>query len=243
MPADEALLDNPVYAALSSAHARFAVVRGNARRYPADVAPFLGLPLRPTAEDWHDAAALVVPGGYAAILHGGAALPAGWEAVTAFDVVQMIGERASGCADPELLALGSGDVPEMLELVAETQPGPFLRRTIELGAYFGIRRDGGLVAMAGERLRFEGWTEISAVCTAPGYRGAGMASRLVRALIADIERRSERVFLHVLASNTGAIRLYESLGFRVRRTATITVMSPSPSPASVESAPTPPASV
>jgi predicted GNAT family acetyltransferase len=82
--------------------------------------------------------------------------------------------------------------------------------------------------MAGERLRLDGWTEISAVCTKPDHRGHGLASRLVGALIAGIERRSERVFLHVLATNTSAIRLYEELGFRVRQTATLTVVTREP---------------
>jgi len=79
--------------------------------------------------------------------------------------------------------------------------------------------------MAGERFNLEGWTEISAVCTKPDYRGRGLASQLVGALVAGIERRSQRAFLHVLSANTGAIRLYEELGFRIRQTATITVVT------------------
>ena len=82
--------------------------------------------------------------------------------------------------------------------------------------------------MAGERLRLDGWTEISAVCTDPEHRGQGLASRLMGALIAAIQARSERVFLHVLATNTGAIRLYEELGFRVRETATLAVVMRTP---------------
>jgi predicted GNAT family acetyltransferase len=112
----------------------------------------------------------------------------------------------------------------MIELVARTEPGPFFVRTIELGSYVGIRSDGALVAMAGERLHLDGWTEISAVCTLPEFRGQGLASGLMGALIAGIHGRSERAFLHVLGTNAGAIALYERLGFRIRRTATITVM-------------------
>ena len=82
--------------------------------------------------------------------------------------------------------------------------------------------------MAGERLRFDGWTEISGVCTMPTHRGRGLASRLIRALIGGIELRSHRPFLHVLSTNTSAIRIYEELGFRIRRSATITVMTPEP---------------
>jgi predicted GNAT family acetyltransferase len=227
-PTDEALLDNPAYAALCGAHARFAHVRGRARRYPVDVAPFLALPSSPSAQDWRDAADLVAPGTYAAVRYSGAELPDAWQAVEAFDLVQMTGERVIGVDCSEAIALGAADVPEMLELVAQTEPGPFLTRTIELGDYLGIRCDGALVAMAGERFHLDGWTEISAVCTKPDHRGRGLASGLIGALMAGIQLRSQRAFLHVLSTNTGAIRLYEELGFRVRQTATITVVRPSP---------------
>ena len=196
------------------------------RRYPDDVAPFLALPSQPSAQDWEDAAGLVAPGTYVATRYDGAELPDGWRAVQAFDLVQMIEERVTGADYPESIPLGTADVPEMLELVAETEPGPFLTRTIELGDYLGIRRDGALVAMAGERFRLDGWTEISAVCTKPDHRGQGLASQLMGALIAGIQRRSERAFLHVMSSNIGAIRLYEALGFRVRQHATLTVVTP-----------------
>jgi ribosomal protein S18 acetylase RimI-like enzyme len=228
LPSEEAMLDNPAYASLGRAHARFAQVRGRARRYLDDVAPFLALPSPPSAQDWQDAAGLVAPGAYVAGRYGGAELPDGWRAVQAFDLVQMIEERVTGVSCAEAIALGGADVPEMLELVAETEPGPFLARTVELGNYLGIRRDGVLVAMAGERFHLDGWTEISAVCTKPDHRGQGLAACLMGALIAGIQRRSERAFLHVMSTNTGAIRLYEALGFRVRQHATLTVVTREP---------------
>ncbi len=224
-PTDEAALDNPAYGSLCGAHAPLAQVRGRARRYLPDVAPFLAMPSPPSAQDWRDAAELVAPGSYVAGRYGGAELPEGWQAVQAFDLVQMIEEQVTGVECAEATPLGAADVPEMLELVARTEPGPFLARTIELGDYLGIRRGGALVAMAGERFRVDGWTEISAVCTEPDHRGQGLASELMGALIAGIKRRSERAFLHVLSTNTGAIGLYEALGFRVRQTATLTVVT------------------
>jgi len=224
-PTDDARLDNPVYAALSGAQARFAQVCGHALRYPADVAPFLALRSQPSREDWQDAAELVPPGTRAAIVHSGADVPEPWKTVQEFEVVQMIGEQVTGLDEPDATSLNAADVPEMLELVRQTDPGPFLDRTIELGEYLGIRRGSQLVAMGGERLHFDGWTEISAVCTAPTYRGHGMASRLVGALIAGIEHRSERALLHVVTTNTSAIRLYEQLGFRERRRFTISVLT------------------
>src|ERR1035438_6115259 len=121
---DEALLDNPVYAALSGAHARFAQVCGRARRYPVDVGPFFAVPSQPSAGDWRDAAGLVAPGTYAAVLHSGAEGPPGWKTIRAFEVVQMVEERVTGVDCPQAISLGAADVPEMLELVAETEPGP-----------------------------------------------------------------------------------------------------------------------
>jgi ribosomal protein S18 acetylase RimI-like enzyme len=224
-PSGEAVLENPAYAALCGPHARFAQVRGRVRRYEDDVAPFLALPSSPSARDWRDAAALLAPDTPVATRVDGAELPDGWRLLQTFELVQMVGERLTGADCSEATLLGPADVPEMLELVAQTEPGPFLSRTIELGDYLGIRRDGALAAMAGERFRPDGWTEISAVCTAPTCRGQGLASCLVGALIANIERRSEGVFLHVLATNATAIRLYEQLGFRVSRTATIAVVA------------------
>ncbi len=223
---DEARLDNPAYAALSGAHARFAQIGGHALRYPADVAPFFALPTEPSREDWRGATEIVPPGTYVGMVHAGADVPETWKTLRELEVVQMIGEHVNGVDAPEAARLSADDVPEMLELVRQTDPGPFLERTIELGDYVGIRRDSQLVAMAGERLHFDGWTEISAVCTAPTYRGHGMASRLVGALIAGIQRRSERAFLHVLSNNANAICLYEELGFRVRRPLTISVLTP-----------------
>jgi ribosomal protein S18 acetylase RimI-like enzyme len=132
--------------------------------------------------------------------------------------VQMIATDAlESRPDPEALLLGSGDVEEMLDLVARTKPGPFLPNTYELGTYLGLRREGALVAMAGERMHPEGWTEISAVCTDPAFRGQGLAARLIRAVAHVIRDRGERPFLHTAANNVNAIRLYESMGFVLRR--------------------------
>lgn len=135
--------------------------------------------------------------------------------------VQLVDTGLRAEPAPEAVPLGLDDVPEILDLVARTEPGPFLKRTIELGTYLGIRDRGRLVAMAGERINPPGWTEISAVCTDPEYRGRGLATRLVRAVAAGIRERGETPFLHAAADNLPAIRLYESLGFTLRRRSTI----------------------
>ncbi|MBF9067067.1 GNAT family N-acetyltransferase [Streptacidiphilus fuscans] len=215
------VLDNAAWAALTGPHAPFAERVGRAARYPSDVSPFTALedPADPRA--WDDLAALVGPGSRTAVtgaLTGAATPPDGWEIVQAGQGVQLVDVSLRVEPDPEAVRLGPEDVPEMLDLVARTRPGPFLPRTVELGSYLGLRRDGRLVAMAGERLRPPGWTEISAVCTDPDHRGQGLATRLVRAVAAGIRERGDTAFLHAAAANTGAIRLYESLGFTLRRT-------------------------
>jgi predicted GNAT family acetyltransferase len=115
-----------------------------------------------------------------------------------------------------LLVLEPDDVPEMLALIERTRPGPFARRTIELGEYLGVRHEGALVAMAGERMHPPGYTEISAVCTDADHRGHGLASQLVRALVRAIRSRGETPFLHLTTENEGARRVYDALGFETR---------------------------
>ena len=117
------------------------------------------------------------------------------------------------------MGLGPADVPEMTALVAATEPGAFAARTVELGAYVGIRADGGtgaLLAMAGQRLRLDGHVELSAVCTAVEHRGRGLARRLVRHLVALIEAEGNVAFLHAQADNAPAVALYDALGFQRR---------------------------
>ena len=211
-------LDNPIRGSLIGAHAHLAERRGNVLRYQTDVAPFLALPDEPRDADWADAAELVGPGGLVSLAGVVAAPPDGWKVVTDGQGVQMVAETLEPAEDPEAVRLGAANVPEMLALVGRTKPGPFRPRTVELGTYLGIRRHGSLVAMAGERMHPEGWTEISAVCTDQAWRGRGFGSRLTRAVAAVIVARGDKPFLHALAANTGAIRLYAELGFRLRRT-------------------------
>lgn len=212
------VLDQPVWTSLLGAHRRLAERHHRAARYHPDVAGFVALsdPTDPAA--WSDLAALVGPGVTVALSGVTVAPPSGWSIGEDLPGVQMVDVSLDKRPDPEAVRLTRDDVPEMLDLVERTRPGPFRLRTIELGTYLGIRRGGRLVAMAGERLHPPGWTEISAVCTDPDHRGQGLATRLVSAVGAGTAARGERALLHAWAGNVGAIRLYEALGFRLRRT-------------------------
>jgi ribosomal protein S18 acetylase RimI-like enzyme len=206
------VLENPAWAALSGPQACFGEVAGDAARFVPDVSAFGALadPADPAA--WHDLATLTDR-----TLLTAPALTAGpgWQMTVSVPGVQMAGTGTTGVADPEAVVLTETDVPEILDLVERTRPGPFGKRTIELGRYLGLRHEGRLVAMAGERLRLPGWTEISAVCTDPDFRGRGLAARLILAVAAGILERGDLPFLHTAADNTAAIRLYERLGFEL----------------------------
>jgi ribosomal protein S18 acetylase RimI-like enzyme len=215
-------LANPIWHALDGPQHNVAERSGLAARYRPDIAPFAALPDVAEAAAWGALADLVGVGGVALLFRPDVDAPTGWEELFKGRGIQMVGpaadegETATGGFDQ----LTSADVPEMLDLVARTQPGPFGRRTIELGTYLGLRDGDALVAMAGERMHLGGYTEISAVCTDPRYRRQGLGGDLVRTMARDIRARGERPFLHCAADNTTAIRLYESLGFEATRSLT-----------------------
>ncbi len=219
------VLDSAVWAALTGPHHhRFAEIRGQAARYHPDVAPFVTVSAQADEGVWDDLAGLVGPGAVFALTGTSLTPPEHWEVVMRAPGVQLVDTALRAEPDPEAVRLTAADVPEILDLIDRTRPGPFLPRTVELGTYLGIRRGGALVAMAGERLHPPGWTEISAVCTDPAHRGQGLATRLVRAVAAGIRERGETPFLHAAATNTSAIRLYESIGFTLRRHTTFSAV-------------------
>jgi predicted GNAT family acetyltransferase len=222
------LLDNPVWSALSTTHASFAEGDNLAKRYPVDVAPFAATGDQ-SPESYRALARLLGPEGTAAIpLSTMPILPADWTVVRRVDSAQMVWtSHRSRPVEHSFEELNISHVNEMLNLVELTKPGPFAKRTPELGSYLGIHEDGKLVAMAGERLKPYGYTEISAVCTHPDYRGRGYASSLVAVLIERIARRNEVPFLHVRTENVDAIRVYEKLGFKTRRNMSIALVKTS----------------
>jgi predicted GNAT family acetyltransferase len=223
-------LDRPVWASLGTHHAALSEGSALARRFARDVNVFAS-----ARDDGADSlaalAALVPPGERVYVLQVPAiVVPPGLVAAKVALGVQMVATRAlhaEAAADtgPEaIVPLGDADAPEMVALTRLTEPGPFLARTHTMGRFVGIRIDGRLAAMAGERMRFPGHTEVSGVCTHPDFRGRGLARRLSAAIAAGIQDRAERPFLHAWRANEAAIALYRELGFQLRAEVQVAVL-------------------
>jgi predicted GNAT family acetyltransferase len=220
-------LDRAVWAALTTRQAELSLGDARARRF----APEYGL-FAAAADDSEESllalAALVRAGGEAAFFEADPPRALPGVTITPGDpITQMTAEApVDAPADFEVLRLGDADAPEMLALATLTKPGPFFSRTHRLGDFVGVRVDGRLAAMAGERLRLPGFTEVSAVCTHPDFRGRGYAAGLMSLVTRAILERGETPFLHVYDHNAAAIRLYEALGWRTRRAVQVSFAAP-----------------
>lgn len=217
------LLDNVAWHALHSYHQHLAIKGQRAARYQPDVF-FVAAMAQNEPAEFHALRALVAPD--ETVLVAGSIPPhlAGWAIMSAHTTQQMICEALPLHPRLNAIPLTAADVPDMLELVRLAQPGPFLRRTIEMGQYIGLHEDGKLVAMAGERVHLPGFCEISAICTHPDYRGRGYGAALTALAAAQIIERQEIPFLHVLPTNEVAMSLYKKLGFRFRTEITLTIL-------------------
>jgi ribosomal protein S18 acetylase RimI-like enzyme len=228
IPSEPHPLDAVIWRALTSVQESLAEGDERARRYPAAIAPFAATV---DTEPASFRSLLALVGGddqIALFTTEEVQPPSAFSVVRRASVDQMALEGVGACtAQPgaPIVPLGLADGPEMRALANLTQPGPFGPRTIELGRYIGIRRQGALVAMAGERMRLDGFTEISAVCVEPAYRGHGFAAELVRSLASSIAAQSEIPFLHVFSSKHAAIALYRKLGFTLRRRVHLAVLT------------------
>jgi ribosomal protein S18 acetylase RimI-like enzyme len=214
-------LDNIIWKALTTHQASFAESFEHARRFLPEVSP-LGALREPTPEGYESLAALVGAGETIGLFLDQPYQPQpGWNFIAGAPMPEMVYEGASAplsrsSSGAEIVELGTPDVPDMMELTSLTKPGPFNKRTHELGTYLGIRRDGKLAAMAGERLKIPGYTEVSAVCTHPAHTGHGYARILMMEIMRRICGRGETPLLHVREDNVRAIQLYEKLGFSRR---------------------------
>jgi predicted GNAT family acetyltransferase len=222
-------LARPVWDALAGQHARFAVGGERARRYAPDIGP-----LASTRDDdpqsLAELAELVPADGTLLLLQADPiVLPRSLVATTEAPGVQMILDDVKPLAavahDARVVPLTAADAPAMLALATLTRPGPFAARTPFVGPFFGIKDGDALIAMAGERMRHVGVAEVSGVCTHPDARGRGLARILSAHVARQIVERGETPYLHAYASNTAAIRLYESLGFRVSRDMHVAVVA------------------
>lgn len=217
------MLDNPIWNTLTTDHAAFAVGNDLARRYPTDIGPLSGVPDQSDA-CYDQLRRLAGPGGVVALfLESPPVSRDGWTLVHGGELNQMIlraGPRTAkeSPAAAKIRRLTTDDVTAMVNLAELTAPGPFRERTIELGSFWGALEEGRLVAMAGQRMRLPGFVEISAVCTHPDARGRGYARALMLMVIQDIQASDRVPFLHVFADNYSAIRVYEALGFALRKT-------------------------
>jgi ribosomal protein S18 acetylase RimI-like enzyme len=214
---DDLELDNPFWSSLRTRHRHFAHSAGVAARYPADVAPFLGV--ADTDVDVGAALETLVPANDTVLLLGVAPrVPEGWQLDAFADLAQMVCPGPIDVIDgPDVIELTDAHRADALALTALVYPHYFRPRTMELGRYYGIYEDGHLAAMAGERLGMDAFQEISAICTHPDFTGRGFARRLTGLLANDNMNRGRMPFLHVSPDNMRAKRLYEQLGFRHRR--------------------------
>jgi ribosomal protein S18 acetylase RimI-like enzyme len=223
-------LDFAGWASLTGPHSHFAVGQGQARRYRPDVSPFAALAPEHDVQSWTDLAA-VTELGETVLLSGRPGFvrsdPPGWKVQAVIPGVQLVATEAHRSSpEPEAFVVGAADAAEAADLVARTEPGPFRAHTYQLGTYLGLRRAGRLVALAGERMHPAGYSEISAVCTDPGFRRQGLATRLIRAMADLIRQRGETPFLHTGAANTSAIDLYLALGYELRRQVDFVALTP-----------------
>ena len=212
-------LDNPFWSSLASRHRDLALRMGDVARFAPEHAPFLGI--ADADADVGDALGTLVAREESVYLLGVAPrrLPAGWRLQQVAELAQMVCPAPVEAVDGDrVLPLSEADRADVLALTALVYPHYFRARTMELGRYFGIRRDGRLAAMIGERLGTDRQQEISAVCTHPDFLGQGHARRLLAWLSNDVLERGRLPFLHVSRDNSRAVELYERNGYALRRT-------------------------
>jgi predicted GNAT family acetyltransferase len=212
-------LDRAAWLALTGPQAGLAITHGLARRFDPAYGVFAAMPDRSEAS-LADLGELVRRHGDVAFLEADPPTDAPGVRIVSQDLgVQMTAQALSGETQRRhaVVGLTEADAPAMRELTALTRPGPFFEKTHLMGDFIGVKEDGRLIAMAGERMRPSGFTEVSAICTHPDCRGRGLAGELTRIVVGRILARGETPFLHAYASNRAAIGLYESLGFFIRR--------------------------
>ncbi len=209
-------LDNPIWASLSTRHQDVAQGAGGILRYPAAIAPFLGVS-RPDVDTAAALESLVTPDESVYLLGPELLTPAGWQLQNLGLLAQMIcPQRLPETDSAAIIALTDAHRADVLALTALVYPHYFRPQTMRLGRYFGIYKDGRLAAMIGERMGTQLHREISAVCTHPDFSGQGHARVLLTWLSNDLIDRGYLPFLHVSPKNQRAKLLYEQNGYHTR---------------------------
>ncbi len=214
--------------ALTTAHKHLALTRGQALRYPADVAPFAALHGEPTPAALQDLTALLAPAESIYLIGERPPETSGlrWDGV--IPCLQMVFPEDAplppeALPAPEIYPLTCKHSSEMLALINVAYPGFFRAQTCRMGRYWGIRDvDGTLIAMGGERLVLAmpgqgAWPEISGLCTDPSRPGKGLGTAILRHILAQHCAEGARSWLHVTSTNTRAVALYRRLGFQMAR--------------------------
>lgn len=220
------MLDRPVWNALSSRHAGLAEGGDLAKRYAPDIHPFAAS--RDESPESLAALAEIAASGETLIFLQADEFvlpPPGFAVTMTAFAVQMIAEQDMAKVEDERIEkLGEADAADMLELAILTKPGPFTMKAQALGDFWGIKENGRLIAMAGERLKLDGLTELSGVATHPDFQGKGLGRLMTLYAAGKIFAKGEQPFLHTYATNTLAIRLYESIGFKLRTRMNVAVI-------------------
>ncbi|MBA3940475.1 MAG: GNAT family N-acetyltransferase [Sphingopyxis sp.] len=221
-------LDRPVWSMLTGRQAHLAEGDARAVRIDRGYGVF-GVAADTGPEAQAALAALVPDDGEIWIVEGERwPVPAGTRQVKRAVLAQMVAEGPPPPpreGEPAILALGEEDAAEMAALADHAKPGPWGPATHRYGPFFGIRENGRLLAMAGQRILVPGMAEVSGVATWEDCRGRGLARTLIGHVMRAMVARGETPFLHSYADNAGAIGLYESLGFRIRREVHVLVIA------------------
>ena len=212
----EKLFANPVWHALHSEHREFAKCAGDACRYPAAVVPLAAI-LAPGAGPMLQLCSLFEAGESAWIIGEEYSEVAGLVREETLVCLQMVLPDDVRVPDTsaEIVKLTDANAGEMVALTTLAFPGFFRQRTCEMGSYYGVRSPSGeLIAMGGERLKLDGFTEISAVCTHPSFRGRGLAAAIIWQVVREHRKEGVVSWLHVASTNRRAAELYLRMGLR-----------------------------
>lgn len=213
---EESKLDNPVWNSLSESHQKFALEYNGTKFYNPDYCPFGGyLELENTPESADKYASLC--GNFFIVGEKPKILDTLKIAKELICLQMIVREKVQITFDNEIIKLTEEHKEELFELVNLVQPGYFKANTFLLGNYYGIFSNKKLVSIAGERMKMNNFTEVSAIITHPDHTGKGYAKQLTSHVVNNIFDEGKIPFLHVVETNLGAIKLYEKLGFVTRR--------------------------